>query len=141
MGKVMASDYYAGRPTKYNEGILETAKHYIENYEELGDVVPTIAGLACELKISRETIYDWITHDDKVAFSDTVKNISSIQERKLVSGGLSGVMNAMITKLLLNNHGYSEKHVVDNKSSDGSMSPKGFNDFYGTDDKENSEDS
>tara|TARA_R110000772_G_scaffold123063_6_gene229288 strand:+ start:3381 stop:3776 length:396 start_codon:yes stop_codon:yes gene_type:complete len=128
------------RPTKYNAELLEIAKDYLINYEELGDVVPTVAGLACELQINKDTIYDWIKHEDKHEFSVTVKEIAHIQERKLVSGGLSGAMNSMITKLLLNNHGYSEKHVVDNKSSDGSMSPKGFNDFYGADEPEESED-
>tara|TARA_R110000782_G_scaffold171288_2_gene263005 strand:- start:2131 stop:2520 length:390 start_codon:yes stop_codon:yes gene_type:complete len=127
------------RPTKYNAELLEIAKDYLINYEELGDVVPSIAGLACELKIARETIHDWVKHEDKVEFSNTVKEIASIQERKLLSGGLSGAMNSMITKLLLNNHGYSEKHVVDNKSSDGSMSPKGFNDFYGAEEPEGDE--
>lgn len=119
------------RPTKYNEKILEDAQHYLENYEETGDIIPTIAGLACELKIHRDTVYEWASNPDNKEFSDTVKDIATAQERKLVGGGLSGSMNSMITKLMLNNHGYSEKHVVDNKSSDGSMSPKGFNDFYG----------
>lgn len=124
-----------GRPTKYNEQILIDAEFYLENYEELGDVVPTVAGLACELKIARETVYDWASKPEYSQFSDTVKQIAVIQERKLVSGGLSNTMNAMITKLLLNNHGYSEKTVVDNTSTDGSMTPKGFNDFYSTEDK------
>ena len=124
------------RPTKYSAELLEVAKQYLVNYEELGDVVPTVAGLACEMQINKDTIYDWIKHEDKHEFSVTVKEIAHIQERKLVSGGLSGAMNSMITKLLLNNHGYNDKSAVDHSSSDGSMTPKGFNDFYGTDEPE-----
>lgn len=116
-----------GRPTKYNDEILQQAKNYLEDYEELGDVVPTVAGLACELKIARDTVYDWASKPENTIFSDTVKQIAVIQERKLVSGGLSNTMNAMITKLLLNNHGYSEKTVVDNTSTDGSMASKDLN--------------
>ena len=110
------------RPTKYSAELLEVAKQYLVNYEELGDVVPSIAGLACELKIARETIHDWVKHEDKVEFSNTVKEIASIQERKLLSGGLSGAMNSMITKLLLNNHGYNDKIEQNVTSTDGSLS-------------------
>lgn len=114
------------RPTKYNAKILEDAQYYLENYEELGDVIPTVAGLACELKIARDTVYDWASKPENSEFSDTVKQISVIQERKLIAGGLSSTMNAMITKLLLNNHGYSEKSDINHQSSDGSMTPKAY---------------
>jgi hypothetical protein len=108
------------RPTKYNEKVLEDAKYYLENFEELGDIIPTVAGLACELKVHRDTVYDWAKQEGNEQFSDTVKQISVVQERKLLNGGLSNSMNAMITKLVLNNHGYSDKQQVDNTSSDGS---------------------
>ena len=109
------------RPTKYNEQILIDAQYYLENFEEVGDVIPTIAGLSCELKIARDTIYDWAKQDDKAEFSDIVKEIGSAQERKLINGGLSSSLNPMITKLLLSKHGYSEKQEIDHLSSDGSM--------------------
>ena len=114
------------RPTKYNAQILEDAQYYLENYEELGDVIPTIAGLSLELKVHRDTIYDWASQDDKAAFSDIVKDISAAQERKLVNGGLSSTMNPMITKLMLSKHGYSDKQEIDHKSGDGSMTPKSY---------------
>lgn len=110
------------RPTKYSAELLEVAKQYLVNYEELGDVVPTVAGLACEMQINKDTIYDWIKHEDKHEFSVTVKEIAHIQERKLISGGLSGAMNSMITKLLLNNHGYNDKIEQNVTSTDGSLS-------------------
>ena len=42
----------------------------------------------------------------------------------MLSGGLGGAYNAAITKLMLANHGYSEKVQQDNTSSDGSMTPE-----------------
>jgi hypothetical protein len=42
----------------------------------------------------------------------------------LIDGGLIGDFNPTITKLMLTKHGYSDKQEVDNKSSDGSMTPK-----------------
>jgi hypothetical protein len=121
------------RPTKYNAKILEDAQYYLENYEELGDVIPTVAGLACELKIARETVYDWASKPEHKEFSDIVKDIASTQERKLVNGGLSSSMNSQITKMMLTKHGYSDKVDLDHSSKDKSMSPTGFNDFYSDD--------
>jgi len=42
----------------------------------------------------------------------------------LVNKGLTGDFNATITKLMLANHGYSEKQSIDHQLSDSSMSPK-----------------
>ena len=102
-----------GRPSKYSEELLEKARDYADNFEEYGDLIPTVAGLACELKVSRETIYDWASHEDKKEFSDIVCDIMSSQERKLVNGGIGNTFNAMITKLMLSKHGYSEKQEID----------------------------
>ncbi|MDF7480882.1 DNA-packaging protein, partial [Proteus mirabilis] len=49
--------------------------------------------------------------------------IMAFQEMKLINSGLAGDFNATITKLMLANHGYSEKQEVDHTSSDNSMSP------------------
>ncbi|MDF7387072.1 DNA-packaging protein, partial [Proteus mirabilis] len=57
-------------------------------------------------------------------FSDTLDGIMAFQEMKLINSGLAGDFNATITKLMLANHGYSEKQEVDHQSSDGSMSQK-----------------
>lgn len=116
-----------GRPTKYNDELVAKAQNYLLNYADLGDVVPTVAGLACELKIARDTVYDWSSQEDKEIFSDIVKGIASEQERMLINGGLSNTMNAMITKLLLSKHGYAESQKIDNTSSDGSMVSKDLN--------------
>jgi len=98
-----------GRPSKYSPEILEQAQAYLDGGYEAEEPVPTIAGLADTLKISRDTVYDWASQEDKQEFSDTVEGILVRQERKLLSGGLKGDHNPTIAKLMLNNHGYSDK--------------------------------
>ncbi|MCK5602166.1 hypothetical protein KAR91_09860 [Candidatus Pacearchaeota archaeon] len=99
-----------GRPTKYNEALVEKARDYINVYETLGDVIPTIEGLALYLDISRETVYDWCTDEKKKDFSDTVKKVTLKQKQGLINGGLSNNLNAKITQLLLGaNHSVIEK--------------------------------
>lgn len=109
------------RPTKYNEEVQAKADGYLLRYEELGDVVPTVAGLAVYLGVSKSTVYLWA--EKNAQFSDTLKMVNAIQEARLSSGGLSNSMNATIVKLMLANHGYSEKSQVDHVSSDESMKP------------------
>lgn len=128
-----------GRPTKYNAAVQKKAEYYIENgYEEQDDVVPSRAGLACYLKVNRETLIDWGKKTTK--FSDTLKELDQKQERIALSGGLANVFNPTIVKLLLANHGYSEKQQVDNVSSDGSMTPPGKIELVAYDGSANSKD-
>ena len=108
-----------GRPTKYSEEIQAKADDYVFNHQSL---VPTVAGLAIHLDIRRSTLYEWSKNIQE--FSDTLDRLQERQEALLVDGGLGGEFNAGITKLMLSNHGYREKTEVDNKSSDGSMTPQ-----------------
>lgn len=98
----------AGRPTDYNEELQAAADSYVNGgYEACDDIVPSIAGLACELHASRSSIYLWA--EKHKAFSDTLDRLKHSQERLLLSGGLSGQHNASIAKLMLANYGYSDK--------------------------------
>src|SRR5699024_3693607 len=94
---------------------------YLTDYPSNGDIVPTVAGLSVYLDIAKSSIYKYRDESDR--FSDTLERIESLQESKLVNGGLLGDFNATIAKLMLSNHGYSEKQQIDNTSSDGSMKP------------------
>lgn len=97
-----------GRPRIYNEDLQARADYYVdEGFEEEGDVVPSIAGLACSIRVDRSTIYAW--RDTYPIFSDTLQRVKEKQERMLVSGGLSSAMNSTIVKLMMANHGYSDK--------------------------------
>lgn len=109
------------RPTDYNEELQARADAYAEGgFIEAGDVVPSRAGLALELELSRNTLTNWEKHP---AFLSTLDKIAYLQERISLNGGLRGDLNSTIVKLLLANHGYSDKVQQDNVSSDRSMSP------------------
>jgi hypothetical protein len=109
-----------GRPTKYNEEILAKARAYVDGgYADCGDVIPQMAGLAIELDISRETIYDWSDDPDKKEFSDIVAKCLRAQERRLLNGSLSGTLNPTIAKLILTKHGYSERVQQEHMGENG----------------------
>ena len=97
-----------GRPTKYTPELIRKAKEYLDTYEEKGDVIPSIAGMAQELDLTRETIHTWVKDKNKKQFSDIIKALSYAQERKLLNGGLNSTMNSTITKLVLSKHGYHD---------------------------------
>jgi len=106
---VKALSKQVGRPTRYNKSILEKANSYISGEYEKEEVIPTIAGLSLHLDISRDTVYDWSSQDDKREFSDIVSKLMAWQEVKLTNGGITGNFNASITKLMLTKHGYTDK--------------------------------
>lgn len=97
-----------GRPSKYNDQILECADAYLKGaYKKQGNAIPSIAGLAFALGVSRECVYEWgRVHPE---FSDILSAISTAQEMLLLDGGLTGDFNSTITKLMLTKHGYSDK--------------------------------
>ncbi|OAT34876.1 DNA-packaging protein [Proteus myxofaciens] len=115
-----------GCPSKLTNELIAKAKEYLYGgyKENEGQVIPSIAGLACYLGIARSTVYEYGKQDSELGreFSDTLDGIMAFQEMKLINSGLAGDFNATITKLMLANHGYSEKQEVDHQSSDGSMS-------------------
>ena len=118
----MATKNKVGRPSKLAESIEKAKEYLMGGYEAVGDVVPSVADLACYLGISRSTAQEYAK--DNVEFSGTLEAIKTLQENKLINKGLVGDFNPTITKLMLANHGYSDKAEIDNKSSDGSMTPK-----------------
>jgi hypothetical protein len=114
----------SGRISDYTPELVEKAWHYADGgWQEVGDLVPSVAGLACEIGVSRETCYAWAKDETKV-FSDILSVIAKSQERQLLRGGLSSAFNASITKMILTKHGYSDRVETDHTSSDGSMTPQ-----------------
>lgn len=107
----------AGRPTKYSQEMVDKAIHYLDNYKDYGDVVPQIAGMAVALGINRDTVYAWCSDPGKLEFSGTVKAIEIAQHKALVNGGLTGEFTSPITKLMMANHGYSEKQEIKQEST------------------------
>ena len=97
------------RPTKYTKRLLLDAEAYLNEYENLGDAIPSIAGLSVHLKIARSTLHAWCKEEGKEAFSDILDAILSKQEQVLINKGLKNEFNSAIVKLALGKHGYSEK--------------------------------
>lgn len=105
-----------GRPTKYNEEILAKTREYIDNCEDTeadrdSDIkasvnIPTIEGLAYEIKVNKDTIYEW--RKIYPIFSDLIQDLLAKQAKHLINKGLAGTYNPTIAKVLLTKHGYRE---------------------------------
>lgn len=110
-----------GRPSELKESLEKAKEYLLGGYKEVEEVVPSIAGLACFLGKSRSRVYEY--GEQNKEFKDTLEGIKVLQESKLINGGLKGEFNSTIAKLMLSNHGYSEKQEIDHTSSDESMKP------------------
>lgn len=113
-----------GRPSKYSSKILELAEDYLENHDhKYGDVVPTVAGLALVLDVTKKTIYNWSEQEDNKEFLHTLDKIQQKQEKTLVSGGLMKEFDSAISRLMLSNHGYVQKSEADITSGGEKIQP------------------
>ena len=97
------------RPTKYGQEIVTKAQHYLDNYGEYGHKIPSNAGLALVLGLSRETLRLWSKDEDKKEFLGILEAINQKQECVLLDNGLDGTFNSTITKLVLGKHGYHDR--------------------------------
>ena len=107
-----------GRPTKYNPELQAQAEHYLYHWDEM-DAVPSRVGLCCFLGITKPTMYDW--EKSFPEFSTTLQGIDALQERVAVNKGITGEFNSTITKLVLANHGYSDKQAIDHTTAGESL--------------------
>lgn len=113
-----------GRPTDYTPEILEQAKSYLSViFGDPSDTkeprVPSIAGFARLLSVSRSTVYEWAKEHKE--FSDILEEVLALQEQLLLHNGLNSKWNPTITKLMLSKHGYRES--TDVTSGDKPISP------------------
>lgn len=102
-----------GRPTKWSKELEAKAWDYIDTWNsEYGHTIPSIQGLAVELKIGTSTIYDWAEVEGKQQqgqFSDILPAIMDKQHLVLIDKGLLKDFDSGITKLVLGKHGYHAK--------------------------------
>lgn len=113
-----------GRPTSYNQEILEKTLEYITSCKDIEEdkennikrqvKIPTIEGLAYYIKVNRDTVYQWCK--DNKEFSDIIDDLRAIQADRLLNNGLAGTYNPTIAKVLLTKHGYREG--IDNTTND-----------------------
>ena len=113
----------AGRKSKIKD-TLKLGQEYLhkQGYIKNGEIIPSMAGLALYANCSRSSLYNYASSSKE--FKDMLELIKARQEVELINKGLKGEFNASIAKLMLANHGYSEKQEIDHQSSDGIMSPK-----------------
>lgn len=115
-----------GRPSKLTQELVEKANLYmLSDFQSVGDAVPSHAGLCCYLGVVKSTIYEFAKSDCDLGkeFSNTLDAIKVKQERMLLAGGLKGDYNANITKLMLANHGYSDKQELEHSGNIAGLSP------------------
>ena len=107
-----------GRPTKWTKILENKALDYIDNYEEekYGHSIPTIAGLAVLLNITRVTLHVW-AKEQRGDFSYILERLMAMQETTLINRGLASEFQPTITKLMLTKHGYSDKSEVTNPNT------------------------
>nr|WP_314272422.1 terminase small subunit [uncultured Kingella sp.] len=98
----------AGRPSSFTQQHFDGAEWYLKGgFQERGEAVPSIAGLVCLLGAARNQIRDWGRQHEH--FGDLLEAIKAKQENLLINKGLQSDFNPTITKLMLANHGYSDK--------------------------------
>ena len=111
-----------GRPSKYVDEFLPAAQNYLIEYKTIhNQAVPSVAGFARTLGLPKLRVYDWATLKNVEGglvhpeFSYAIAQIANNQEDDLINGGLKGDFNPGIVKLLLGEHGYADKTIVDSK--------------------------
>jgi len=95
---------------------LKKAKEYVNNgYKENGGLIPSISGLSLYVSCSRSSLYNYANKSEE--FNDLLETVKAIQENELINKGLSGEFNATIAKLMLANHGYSDKQQMEQNNN------------------------
>ena len=119
-----------GRPSKYNPEIQKLADDYVDSHGLYNEVtgsdgkkimmvnsIPSVAGLALELKISRETVYQWGKTYSQ--FSDTLERLNSKQQQFLLHHGLTKNYDSSFAKFIsvnLTNWRDKVEQTVDQKT-------------------------
>ena len=87
--------------TKYKKQMDADATHYCNGgHEECGETLPTLAGLAIYLGISKPTLKRWLADNDKIELQETVNMMYAKQEVQLIQMGLPEEPNTPNTCLL-----------------------------------------
>ena len=98
---------YTGRPPKWNRRMLGIVRKYAENSNEFGDKVPTVAGLAIQLGVSKFTLFHWAEHTTEL--KQLLERLNTAQENILIQLAGTKQYSDAIAKLLLARHGYVEE--------------------------------
>lgn len=113
-----------GRPTKYEDGMIQIAEEYVASCGREATELPTIEGLALLLHVDDERIGEWAKLHPE--FHATVKDLKSKQKAQLMNDGLYGgkeVNTAMAIFLLKANHKMVETSHTDITSGGEKIEP------------------
>ena len=95
-----------GRPVEYTEEVVDKVGEYAQQCLETKRF-PTRAGLSLYIGINKKTLWEW---DKKYKqLSNALAKFDAMQEDEVWEKALKGEYNSNIAKLLLHNHGYSDK--------------------------------
>lgn len=95
-----------GRPSSYTDDVPQKVAEFVKLELEAKNL-PTRAGLANYIGITKETLIRWGEQNKQL--SDALSAFDQLQENEVWQRALRGEYNSNIAKLLLYNHGYSER--------------------------------
>ena len=101
----------AGRPSSYTDESIEKVGEFAALELEAGNL-PTRAGLANHIGITKDTLIKW--GNEHKHLLDALKAFDQLQENQVWQKALNGEYNSNIAKLMLHNHGYSDRTQTDN---------------------------
>lgn len=102
----------------YTPEVQAKAEEYVNGaYRERDEVVPSVSGLARYLGMGRTTMHNY--RDKYPEFAEVMSALDDVQHVVALNKGLAGEFNSAITKLLLHNHGYSDRQNTEISGPDG----------------------
>lgn len=99
-----------GRPTTKPENISELVGNYLKEAKQLIEL-PSVAGLASFIGCSKASLYGWAKDDPQ--FLDSLDKLNLEQEKVVLNKSLNNEWNSAISKLILHNHGYTDKQQME----------------------------
>lgn len=100
----------ANRPSGYCEEVQLKCDDYLA---KCPDNIPSIVGLARHIGVVTRTLYNWSEHPEHVELLHTIEAVKEFQHFAALNGSIVGDLNPVISKLVLSNHGYSDKQQTE----------------------------
>lgn len=104
------SKHPGGRPTKYKKEFPEKVREYIIKTNKKGNL-PKRADLIKLFDAGEDAIRRW--EKKYKEFRGVLSRLDKEQESVLLDKGLKNKWNSTIVKLVLHNHGYSDRNATD----------------------------
>lgn len=106
VGKLIVRGKGFGTNSKWDQDTCTKSYEYINGgYDELGDALPSVEGLANCLGVSRNTLYKW--KDTKPAFREVMEAMETGHTRVTMNKACNGDIPSNLGMMLLSRQGYS----------------------------------